>query len=164
MNNSKCCNAPLTVSTGDEGTSCYICTTCQHPSDPKPAQKGVSKEGKNGDTNNCCDDCKVLVGDETGCKNHECFCGHQPTQKAEWEERFEQLPGYEANSMLRDNARDFIRTELSRQRTALIEEVKKRRDFYKDHACAFNDGASCECYAAALDDILSKIEELNSDK
>lgn len=31
---SKCCNAPLTVSTADEGTSCYICTKCGNASDP----------------------------------------------------------------------------------------------------------------------------------
>lgn len=34
--NSKCCNAPLEVSTADEGTSCWICTACNKPSDPIP--------------------------------------------------------------------------------------------------------------------------------
>jgi hypothetical protein len=30
---SKCCNAPVKVSTADEGTSCYVCTRCQKPCD-----------------------------------------------------------------------------------------------------------------------------------
>lgn len=32
---SNCCNALLTISTADEGTSCYICTKCQKPCDPQ---------------------------------------------------------------------------------------------------------------------------------
>lgn len=31
---SKCCQAPLTVSTADEGTSCYVCTSCGRDTDP----------------------------------------------------------------------------------------------------------------------------------
>lgn len=33
---SKCCSAPLSVSHGEEGTSCWICTACQKPTDPSP--------------------------------------------------------------------------------------------------------------------------------
>lgn len=31
---SKCCKAPLTTTTADEGTSFWICSSCQKPSDP----------------------------------------------------------------------------------------------------------------------------------
>lgn len=36
---SKCCQAPLTVSTADEGTSCYICTSCGRDTDPMFEEK-----------------------------------------------------------------------------------------------------------------------------
>lgn len=33
---SKCCEAPLETSYGEEGTNCYVCTKCKNPSDPIP--------------------------------------------------------------------------------------------------------------------------------
>ena len=36
---SKCCQAPLTISTADEGTSCYVCTYCKRDTDPMFEEK-----------------------------------------------------------------------------------------------------------------------------
>lgn len=54
-NKSSCCGAPLTVSTADEGTSCYICTQCDRPCDASSEDRfsaegtATEKQDKNGE-------------------------------------------------------------------------------------------------------------------
>jgi hypothetical protein len=41
---SSCCKAPVTTSTADEGTSCYICTKCNRPCDTTPTNPSTVEE------------------------------------------------------------------------------------------------------------------------
>ena len=41
---SKCCQAEMLVSTADDGTSCFICSKCNNPTDPTPSKNEKSWE------------------------------------------------------------------------------------------------------------------------
>lgn len=43
-NLSKCCNAVVVASMGDEGTGCYVCSECNKPSDVIPFQMKTAEE------------------------------------------------------------------------------------------------------------------------
>lgn len=44
---SKCCNAIVVASIGDEGTGCYVCSKCNKPSDIIPVQSEVKTISSN---------------------------------------------------------------------------------------------------------------------
>lgn len=52
---SKCCNAELLTATADEGTSCYICSNCKNPTDPKYPDKECEHENPIPCNPNSCD-------------------------------------------------------------------------------------------------------------
>ncbi len=136
---SKCCQKPLTVSTADEGTSCYMCTSCDKPSDPIPQEENNDAEAKEevesfyamAHPEGCqCDrhkpqeekkkcDCDCHAEIEKGVYSthapYSCKC-HKP-QESSWEEKIlELLPGYFDDRLI-----PFIRTLLADETTKAYE-------------------------------------------
>lgn len=46
LGQSMCCGAPLKVASGDEGTSFYVCSKCDQPSDPGAGQRRTIAEAE----------------------------------------------------------------------------------------------------------------------
>ncbi len=128
---STCCNAPVKVSTADEGTSCYVCTRCQKPCDilAKPFD-GIASSTP---SENICPKCHM----DTSIRNPSGHCDHlyypenvsQKEPEEAWEKAFVRKFGVYMYGMLsKDNVleiRQFIKDLLSQQRTQTIEEIEK---------------------------------------
>ena len=95
---SNCCNAPVKVSTADEGTSCYVCTRCQKP-------------------------CNILAKPFDGI----AFSTQSQKEPEEWEDTFNLMWEIYCKSSagkieMQECVRGILKASLSHQRTQTIEE------------------------------------------
>lgn len=110
----------------------------------------------------CCHKCAgifLLSGSEFDT----CPC-HTPSKTEEWMIEFEQRKQNWRKdfNFWQQDIKDFISNLLSRQRKELVYVIKKRVGT-KEHICGFNDGVqSCNCYNAALSDLLSLLQDTNN--
>lgn len=115
--NSTCCNAPVMVSSSDEGTACYVCRHCMKATDV------VEQNSKCG-----CTHAKVKVIFQ-GSQCNECFdgfhekCINNTSPRLEnWEEKVREiLKGNLMSAATKSELIDFISTLLQEEREKLNE-------------------------------------------